>query len=125
MTVKGVVLDEFGEPLDGANVYYVNPFTNEYEADNPGAVSGSGMIPGYYELPYIPSGRIAASYLGYETKFRDVYPPIIGDDSIYMAFEMERGAYDLPPVIITPDKNDNANIIFLAAIVAVLLFSDE
>jgi len=121
--VVGLVLDQFGEPMDYANAYYVNPFTNLYEDGNPGDVSGFSIYgPGMFTLPYIEGGRIAVSFVGYETKLIDVYEPFDGGDVLMLTFNMVAGS-DLPEVVIYPDEEKNISWLLLAIVAAVVVSS--
>ena len=124
MEVRGIVFNEFGQPLLQANVYYVDPNTGEYVAGMPGTTTGINVLPGAFVLPFVDNGQIAVSYIGYETQFANVYPPLDGEDHIFLEFNMEPSLTTLPEVVITPE-NGNNSFAFIGIIALIALLTQE
>lgn len=123
MEVRGLVLDEFGEPLEFAHAYYVDPFGTEYQG-GPATVANGNELPGMFVLPFIVGGRIAVSHLGYETEYVDVYEPIGGGDVLNLVFNMVVNPNVLPEVVITPESSGTGSGILLALVAAVLILNN-
>jgi hypothetical protein len=105
--VSGIVFDETGTPLDGANVYYVDS-EGEWDQSIPGTYTAplAGIFPGgYFSIQFVPFGTLQFSFVG----FQPVQVELPGTNpnaphDYFLEIDMEPGSVDLPPVIITPDE---------------------
>jgi hypothetical protein len=112
MNIKGIVNDESGAALFQAAVY---------ESDQVGRLTGKGTATndkGEFDLTVSPGGFLSVRYLGYQ-------PITTPKTSTYYIFEMQPGAFDLPPVDVRPEPKNYNVLVWLGLGLLLSLLNDK